>query len=188
MHSCSLFIDSYLSIPNSKNLQTQTFERKEFFHSGAFTKKLKIKLTVLLYVDKVIKKHLIHPSIHPWYSPPSFPLIVCLFSIHADSVTQCPSDPKSQADPPVASNTHWPPPALLQSSPGCTACVWAVPSLHFLHLRLVLRIMCECLRGIFRVTWAPSSSTGQIELMWSTRNEAKCNTSIILSAWFGFIH
>ncbi|MEQ2232074.1 hypothetical protein ILYODFUR_007346, partial [Ilyodon furcidens] len=58
----------------------------------------------------------------------------------------------------LASDTHQPPPALLQSSPSSAACVWADPLVHLLLFGLLRRTMCECLRGIFRVTWTPSSN------------------------------
>lgn len=59
---------------------------------------------------------------------------------------------------------HLPAPSLLPGALRPTACSWAVPDVLFLHRpHLLLLTMCECLRGIFRVTWTPSSSAGQDE-------------------------
>ena len=111
----------------------------------------------------------IHPSIHPSLTAlgalhPLSLFYVCLSDIHAVSVAQS----QAQTVKPTP-GTHQTPTVLPQlccralpaPQPVCGPLRRCVSSFGFL-----LWTMCECLRGIFRVTWAPSSDAGQGESLY----------------------
>lgn len=88
-------------------------------------------------------------------------LPIPLWQCSSDSRGAHPTPKNSQTDPP--DRLRQPPasprlclPALPAPRPSCGLLQLCVSSTD-----LPLRTMCECLRGIFRVTWTPSSNAGQ---------------------------
>lgn len=99
---------------------------------------------------------IIHPSIHPslplW--PQDLPTLLLSFNLcYTPTAQLCsPRSPQITCLPQLCS------PALSAPQPARGLLQRCISSID-----LLLLTMCECLRGIFRVTWTPSSSAGQDE-------------------------
>lgn len=97
--------------------------------------------------------------------PSSISFAFFLFVFHTDSVAWSPVGPQSVKPTPRSSQTpsclpQLCGPALPSPRPVSGLFQRCASSIDFL-----LRTMCECLRGIFRVTWTPSSNAGQDECL-----------------------
>lgn len=121
------------------------------------------------------------PSLHPSLSADPGPLqhlmLSCLSAPDSSAQTPAGPGPWNQSQCRIATNLHLSP----SDSPPThtTDLATHLPSAESLGCSSRLfppatsccRTMCECLRGIFRVTWTPSSNAGQDEksLKWSNK-------------------